>query len=179
MVTALVVMIAGQGCARPPREQAPAPGGKAPAAKVGPTTERRSAPTVAQKLGVTFGKELELVGFNISPSPVIKGEPATLEIVWKCLSEPSRNWTVWTHLDYQGTPAKRINKDHYLRAPMTMWEPGKYYRDKVQFTIPASDKPGKYRVSIGVYFQPSKKAALQYLPEKLSKDGNRYGTFEV
>jgi len=176
VVTVLVAVIVGHGCARAPREHAPAPRGKAPAAKAGPTTELGSAPRVAQKLGVTFGKELELVGFNISPSPVVKGEPATLEIVWRCLAKPSRDWAIWTHLNYAGSPARRFHGDHWPSTPASKWQAGRYYVDGLMFKMPEDFKGGAYGVSIGLYAYPPRwnpTKPLVRLPETMAAGSQR------
>jgi hypothetical protein len=136
-------------------------------------------PAVADKLLVTFGKEILLVGCKVQPSPVQKGKPATLEIVWKCLARPSREWIAFTHIDYPGTPAKTISKDHTMLLPIALWEPGKYYRDKVDFTIPASEKPGKYSIYIGLFTVAGQGMPNNYAPEKVMQGGKRYGSIEV
>jgi hypothetical protein len=136
-------------------------------------------PSVSEKLGVTFGGELLLVGYTLKPSTVEKGKAANLEIVWKCLAKPKRSWIIWTRIDYLGTAAKSINRDHPPLLPTTLWEPGKFYRDNVNFMIPASEKPGKYRLSIGLYAGIVAGKPPRYLPEKVMQGGKRYGTLEV
>ena len=136
--------------------------------------ERRE-PRVAQRLSVAFGDELLLVGHSVDPNPVVKGKPATLEIVWKCLARPSRDWVVWTHIG----PSQMINRDHRSFFPIVMWEAGKYYRDSVEFTMPAGAKPGQYPVSIGPYASAGRGQPTLLLPEKVMQGGKRIGAIEV
>jgi len=185
IVAAVVVIVVGHGCARPPRQQqvqAPAPKGLK--FKVGATSELRSAPKVAETLGVTFGKELLLVGINVSPSPVVKGKPATLETVWKCLVKPSRNWTFWTHIDHEGRWQQRFNGDHPPMTPTSKWRPGMHYVDRLVFVLPPDLPGGAYSVSMGVYAVPAapsakKRLGTAYLPEKMAAGSVRRGTIAV
>jgi len=133
-------------------------------------------PRVSERLGVTFGKELILVGYSVSPSPLQKGRKAELQIVWKCLGKVSHNWRIWTHLDYTAQPSRRLNLDHDPTLPSTLWRAGEYYRDRVEFTVPGDFKPGKYRLGIGPF---KSRPVSVYLPEKVVKSGQRYGTVEV
>jgi len=134
-------------------------------------------PAVAERLSVAFGKEILLVGYTVKPSPVRKGKPATLEVVWRCLAKPSHDWRLWNIIEDLGPPYRQINLQHPLALPVGSWEPGKYYRDTVEFSMPANYKPGKYRVSIGVF--PPFKTRVPYPPEKVMPGGKRYGTLEV
>ena len=136
-------------------------------------------PKVAQRLGVRFGEELLLVGCTARPSPTQRGKPASLEIVWKCLTRSIRHRLIWICIgDPTGKGAKIFDNVHRPALPVIMWEPGRYYRDKVDLTIPSGAKPGKYRVLIWVYgaIRPDK---LQFLPDKLTPGGKREATLEL
>jgi len=185
ILISIIGLLVAQGCQRRPGKPAgpPAPGaagGRAglpvSAREVGATGVQNTAPSVDYNLGVTFGKELLLVGFNVSPSPMSKGEPATIEAVWKCLAKPSRNWTTWTHLNFLGSPPNRYNGDHPPSTPTSRWEPGKFYVDPFTFVLPEAYKGGAYQVSIGLYGMPrnwTKEKPFLYLPETIVAGGQR------
>lgn len=182
LAVSLLLVVAGfAGCKRP---------GKAgvwqPREKVQPTEAMGAEPSVATRLGVKFGEEVLLVGYNLAPETITKGRPATLEIIWKCLSKPSRDWRVFTHFDYRGPqPGKlrRLNRSYSPALALSKWQPGKYYRDKLTFIMPNDFPGGIYSLSIGLYLRSTTGAsgAPQFTnpPETVQVGGERFGYLAV
>jgi hypothetical protein len=132
-----------------------------------------TAKPVSQPLGVVFGDQLELVGINV-PAQVKTGEPFKVELVWRCLAEPGRDWQIALLFDHP-KPWWRLNEGHWPPVPTTMWRKGLYVSWTVEVTFPAKALPGDYTIDVHpfVIVKKGPPQVGEVLPATANKDKQR------
>ena len=107
-----------------------------------------SAP--AQRVGLTFGQELDLEAVAYEPQPVPAGEPLRLTLAWiprrrlerdvrlmlTLVDESGHVWDVAYPLPGEWT------------SPPSTWEPGQVFADYEGLTVPQGAPPGEYVVRL-------------------------------
>jgi hypothetical protein len=100
-----------------------------------------------------FGSEIELVGYELATPEIRPGHPLTLTLYWAALSQPSRDYTVFTHiLDSTGQTAVGWDNMPCLNGcPTTGWRIGRLVDDLHLIPLPADLPAGEYHVAFGLY----------------------------
>jgi len=101
-------------------------------------------------LSYRFGDRVELVGFEITPRRVRRGEAVTLTLYWRALRPIEHDYTVFTHV--LEPPQTIWGQDDQPPAPPTsQWRVGEVYRETYILTVKPETPAGFYEVEIGLY----------------------------
>lgn len=104
-----------------------------------------------------FGNVARLAGFRVDPPTLPAGVPIQVSLLWQVLDTPRLDYTVFVHLlDAHdnlvvGTDTQPVNNSY----PTTIWSPGERILDSHTLLIPDSLPPGNYRLTVGLYYQPT------------------------
>ncbi len=118
-------------------------------------TERNyTVPEVERPYPATFGNEINLLGYNLTPQDT-PGQ-YQLDFVWQAQATPSRDYTVFVHLLQQdGTCAPCVWQQDVMpqqnQYSTSRWLPDEVVTDSYQIQIPPDTPPGSYRLEIGLY----------------------------
>ncbi len=115
-------------------------------------TERLfSPPQVEQEVNASFGNEIALLGYTLTP---LKGGEAELALVWQALQAPAADYTVFVHVLNPDGTCCAWQQDSVPRAgsyATSRWLPGEIVVDTYQITLPADQPPGDYGIEVGLY----------------------------
>jgi len=119
-------------------------------------------PSEMSALDIDFDGKLHLVGYTISPRQALypPGTPVTVTLVWRADTRLDDGWLLFSHLiGPQGQVLSNLDDRGPLRhlqgfagqpLPPSRWQPGKFYRDEISFTIPENPPP-VVSLTAGVY----------------------------
>jgi hypothetical protein len=115
---------------------------------------------------VTFGDIAKLVGTSLAQSSVRPGESLEFELLWESLGQPELDYTVFSHLldEHDRLVAGYDSQPVDGSYPTSLWGRGERILDRRRLPIPDSLPPGRYRLAIGLYYQPTG----QRLPAQLA-----------
>jgi hypothetical protein len=103
---------------------------------------------------VTFGAEIELVGYDVT-ARVAPGETLRVTLYWRALQPVPFDYKVFVHLLGPGDQSVLLAQDDSQPAgwtyPTTRWRPGETIRDEHLLAIPSSAPRGDYRLVVGLY----------------------------
>lgn len=88
-----------------------------------------------------------------------EAEPNTalpVEFFWNVLAPPPQDYTAFAHvLNQEGKLVAQFDRPPGGDAsPTSSWQPGAYFRDRLEVSLPADLAPGRYRVVVGLYVRP-------------------------
>jgi hypothetical protein len=119
-------------------------------------------PADLSKLDVDFDGKVHLVGYTIVPKQAQypAGTRVTVTLVWACDQKLEPGWLLFSHLlGPSGAAIDNLDDNGPMRhlpgvsgqpLPPSRWEPGRFYRDELTFTIPARPPPS-VTVAAGIY----------------------------
>lgn len=112
-----------------------------------------TVPTITHPQEATLGNSFAFLGFDLAPLTARPGGVLHLTLYWKALTDPTVNYTVFTHLV---GPDGRIYAQHDGQPvagtrPTSDWLKGEVIRDPYTLTIAAKAPPGTYTLEIGMY----------------------------
>jgi hypothetical protein len=139
-------------------------------------------PSSAQPLGASFGDQVELLGYAMSPDNgrIAPRSRLGVTLYWQPLAEMDQDYTVFVHLvDQTG----RIYSQHDGQPvaglhPTLKWKEEEVIEDVQLIEIPADIPPGRYSLKVGVYLL-STMDRLQISGETVQADHLVLGTVEV
>lgn len=109
--------------------------------------------TVPNPLDATFGDQIALRGFDLSPRRPRPGDGLTVTLYWEAPRKPDNNYTVFIHV--VGSDGKIISQsDSYPvdgRYPTTTWTPGYTIKDVHRLTVPPNTPIQNVHVIAGMY----------------------------
>lgn len=114
-----------------------------------------SAPDeLAERTGqaAQFGDLAELVGYAVSGT-IKPGQTLPLTLVWKALGASATTYKVFVHLldDHETLVAADDRGPAGWSRPTTGWVAPEYIVDQHDLVLPASTRPGRYVVEVGLY----------------------------
>ncbi|MCP4358389.1 MAG: hypothetical protein GY796_10275 [Chloroflexi bacterium] len=121
-----------------------------------------------------FGEMIQLMGFTVGNAEVEPGESLQLSLLWHTSAVPKMDYTVFVHLlDPDGNlVAGNDSQPVGGSYPTSIWTPDEQILDKHILTTPIDLPPGKYRLAIGLYHQPSGQRLPIYLSDETTiQDG--------
>jgi len=109
--------------------------------------------TFAHPQAVSFVGGIQLLGYDLSPTPVRPGQPLRLRLVWRADKPQATSYTVFTHLldAHEKIWAQHDGLPVDATRPTTTWEPGEVIADSHTLPVQPDAAPGTYRVEIGLY----------------------------
>jgi hypothetical protein len=108
-----------------------------------------TVPEMQKELGVTFGGEVLLLGYDLARD----GEELRLELYWQALQQMTVDYKVFVHLFDPATEAIVTQWDAMPREgryPTSRWARGEVVSDSITLSL-AEVPPGYYRLAVGVY----------------------------
>jgi arylsulfatase A-like enzyme len=109
------------------------------------------APVPAQALDARIGGGLRVVGYDLSPQPIRRGDSAELVTYFELQGRMEPGWRLFFHMD---GPGGFRNLDHVPvegAYPMERWRPGQHIRDRLRITFTPAMPPGQYVVYVGLW----------------------------
>jgi 4-amino-4-deoxy-L-arabinose transferase-like glycosyltransferase len=110
--------------------------------------------------GITFAFEpgVQLVGYDLAPSPHHPGETLRLQLYWQALEPLAEDYTVFVHVLSEGGAGQLVTQQDNppVRGtrPTSTWEPGVVVVDPYDLPIPSDTPLGEYVVAVGLYRWP-------------------------
>jgi hypothetical protein len=107
--------------------------------------------TPAQSLDARLGDQLRVLGYDLAPQALHRGETATLVTHFELGQRLSPGWSLFFHLD---GPGGFRNLDHVPvegAYPLERWRPGQSIRDRLPITFTGAMPPGTYTVFVGLF----------------------------
>lgn len=119
---------------------------------------------VPNPISVSFGNQMELVGYDLDRRVTKPGEDITLTLYWRGLRKMELNYSISAQLvgDEQIKVAEDSNWPLKGDAPTALWEPGHLLGDPKRLTVRADAAPGTYDIQVTVYKKQD--GELIYLP---------------
>lgn len=113
-------------------------------------------------LKADFNGQLRLVGYNLAPYEVMRGNEIRLDLYWQAVSKMKRNHEVFVHLlDSKGQVRGQTDVQPLQGAyPTVLWRPGEIVPDQYKIKVGPGAIPGKYTFEVGLY----QKSTGQRLP---------------
>ena len=108
-----------------------------------------TVPEMQRKVGVTFGGEVLLLGYNLAR----EGEELCLELHWQALRQMTMDYKVFVHLFDPATETIATQHDAMPREgryPTSRWVEGEVVSDSITLDL-AEVPPGRYRLAVGLY----------------------------
>jgi hypothetical protein len=97
-----------------------------------------------------FGRQIELIGFEVAPRRVRPGEAVRLTLYWQALGPVARDYTVFTHIL---EPPQTLwgQEDRPPDPPTSQWQVGVVYRESYTLRVKPETPPGFYEIEVGLY----------------------------
>ena len=108
-----------------------------------------TVPEMETELGVTFGGEVLLLGYDLAR----EGEELRLELYWQALRQMAMDYKVFVHLFDPSTETIVAQHDAMPREghyPTSRWAKGEVVSDSITLDL-AEVPPGHYRLAVGIY----------------------------
>jgi len=114
-------------------------------------------PHLSHYVGASLGREVELVGYDLSSETVAQGETLHVTLTWRALREMERDYTVFTHLvapdgSMTGQKDGQPGDGTY---PTTLWAEGEVVTDIYRIPVSTSAPTGIHRLEVGMYVAES------------------------
>jgi len=133
------------------------------------------------KSGASFNDDIELVGFDFAPSPMKRGEKATITVYYQAKEDIRDDWQIFVHVEDETSDGMRVNRDHAPgrgQARTSTWRRGDYVKDQYDFVVP--DDASKLSIYTG-FFSGNDRMPIA-TPGRTGTDGSnrlRLGPFAV
>lgn len=106
-----------------------------------------TTPTIAKPLDINFGSAIRLLEWQM-PKTVQRGQSFPMDITWQGRGRPPPGRKVFAHFESEHG---RFTGDHRPVRPFSWWRKGQYIRYQHEVTVPASTRPGRYTLWMGIY----------------------------
>jgi hypothetical protein len=138
------------------------------------------APQVQTKIDATFGNEISLLGYDVSP---LGDNVYKLVLIWQASQEPSADYTVFVHvLDQDGACCvwQQDTMPQQNQYPTSRWLPGEVVVDTFEVTLPSNLPPGEYPVEIGLYIaETGQRLTIEELPGEKGSESLLIQSFSI
>ncbi|MCB0197271.1 MAG: glycosyltransferase family 39 protein [Anaerolineae bacterium] len=108
---------------------------------------------IPNEQNIHLGESVVLRGYQISPQPVVAGQPLAVNVYWQANTALEENYTIFTQL-LDSSSALVVGHDSQPLSgywPTREWPAGETVIDMVQLSLPAELPAGEYRLVIGMY----------------------------
>ena len=133
---------------------------------------------IPHRLAATFGRQIELLGHDVSASEVRPGDKVTVTLYWRAVEKMADDYSVFVHLldENDITVAQRDSYPGRGNFPTSWWTPGEVIADVYWLTLPVTTyAPSTARLEVGLYLLESG----QRLPASTGNDNVRFGEVVV
>ncbi len=90
-------------------------------------------PPIAHPVGGVWDNAIELLGYNVSPEPAVRGDQARVTVYYRALQDVTDDWQVFVHCEDQARVQQRFNMDHFPaggRMHTNLWRKGDIIKDE-------------------------------------------------
>jgi 4-amino-4-deoxy-L-arabinose transferase-like glycosyltransferase len=108
-------------------------------------------PPDANPVAVSFGDDIDLVGWKLDPVEPRPGSPLEIHLFWKAKKKITGTWQVFVHLDAAG---QRIHGDHHPVEglyPTQNWAEGDLVQDTHRVVVARSISAAWFTFYVGLY----------------------------
>ncbi|MBI3740860.1 MAG: hypothetical protein HY257_03765, partial [Chloroflexi bacterium] len=111
------------------------------------------APTIAHQLSARFGDNIELLGYDLTPTRARAGETIRLILYWRALNPMSTSYTVFAHLldNHNQIVGQHDSIPASGARPTTSWVAGEVIADEYHLQLNDNALRGNYQIEIGWY----------------------------
>jgi hypothetical protein len=138
---------------------------------------------IPHRLGVTFGREIELMGYRADVGSVVPGDNLTLTLYWKSLCPIDRDYSVFVHLlgSNDIVVAQRDTYPGRGMWPTSGWAPGQTFADTLNLNVPRyAYAPDEGQIEVGLYdFATGERLAVTGQDGRALGDNVRFHSIEV
>ncbi len=97
-----------------------------------------------------IGDQVELLGFDMTPQPLIPGQGATLTVWWRATGRPAEAYWLRAQASRRGGQAAFAGVYPLSRAPTDTWQPGQVVREHYPLAVDPAAVTGVYRVVLAL-----------------------------
>ncbi len=108
----------------------------------------RFAPPIPS--GVSFGRDLRLLGLGLAPRPAAPGQVLRLDTYWEALDPFDGQFEVSFVFAGAGGRFDSQRRPLSPRIPPTEWLPGETVREAFAIEVPTGTSPGRYQIRLRV-----------------------------
>lgn len=146
-----------------------------------PTSEKSGASAQASrgqvkpvpvKNGAVLGDLAELVGATFAPPSLTPGDSTRVVLVFRAIKPTTDEWQVFVHVEDAEGRGERLNADHPLRMPTTVWKAGEVVQDEFVLTLPQGWRSRAVNVFVGMWLPTTNARMKVRNPETVRTDGN-------
>lgn len=129
------------------------PPGIVPVAALLNVVPRVPESAVGQPALATFGDQIVLLGYHVTPTTAQAGQVLDITLDWTATQKPAEDFTIFTHLvDAQGQLAGQMDRQPANGGwPTTRWVPNQVWHDHYTLPITAVTVAGPAHLEIGFY----------------------------
>ncbi len=107
---------------------------------------------------VSLGEAVQLLGYDLNPTPAHPGDTLTITLYWKPLAPISATYSAFVHLHAPGEPQPAAQSDTEPcngAFPSRRWSPGEIVLDTPTLTVPPDFAADHAEIALGLYEWPS------------------------
>jgi len=126
----------------------------APAYACPKTIAADEVPATIERLEVSFGEEIALLGYDLDQDRISPGESLTVTLYWKALAPIDENYLLFIHLlgANQVMVAQIDTHPGWGNYPTSLWRPGEVIVDTYTLPIPpAALTPNQLQFEVGLW----------------------------
>lgn len=124
---------------------------------------------IQNRLQVTLGDEVALLGYNLPTDRVRSGEILQLTLFWQALTRPEERHKVFVQVldEANHIVGQRDSEPGGGAKITTIWQPGQVIADNYGVIIRPGTPPGSYRLQVGMYELDSGRRLLANSEDKV------------
>ena len=142
-------------------------------ARIKVRSNRAVSELVPNPVSIDLGRQISLIGSNITPPRVQAGVPVTITVYWRAERAPDADYTVFVHLlDSSGQIVAQADSPPQSGLYATsFWDAGEVIADPHPLAVPQDAPPGEYPIAVGLYSLAT--------GQRLPVDGGPDGAIEI
>lgn len=103
-------------------------------------------------LNIKYGSTIRLLGIEIDPQKVRRGEKVRITYYWEALKKMDRNYAIFSH--FKKGERIAFQNDHYPmdgKYQTSQWDRGDIIRETYGLSVPQDAESGIYSLTIGIW----------------------------
>lgn len=127
------------------------------------------------KTGAILDGKVALLGATFQPGAVVGGRPTRVALYFQALTDLSKDYEVFVHLEDVDGRAPRTNADHVPaggRYPTHLWKKGNRIRDEFEIEVPPRSGIRALNLWVGLWDPSTGKRLPLSNPQSVRNDGS-------